>query len=70
MTEYKPPPMPSLAELLLQMTDCVVSANINGGNPHGNNQHKRKLKQDFEKKKSRKRGRDIVLRRQYNMEKI
>ena len=38
--EQKPPKLPSMADLLLQMTGCRVSTNTNGGNPNGNDKHK------------------------------
>jgi len=66
---YKPPPLPTLLELLLQMTDCRVSTDCRGGNPTGEGKLD-KLKKSLEKKKGGKRGPDIVLRRQYNMERL
>jgi len=61
--------MPTLLKLLLQMSDCKVSTDCRGGNPTGEVKLDR-LKKSYEKRNSGKRGRDIVLRHQYNMERL
>ena len=62
MNNHKPPTLPSLLELLLQMSGCRVSTNTNGGNPNGNDKHKKNyLKGTYSKKKAHKRGANIDL---------
>lgn len=63
---HKPPPLPTLLELLQQMSGCVVSTNVNGGNPCGNYKNQKTWEEDNEKKKAHKRGAYITIRKVKN----
>jgi len=65
----RPPPMPTLLEILLQMTDCVVRTDNKGGNPTGKG--KRTNRRDaYQKQKGSRRGPATRLRHEYNMEQL
>jgi len=70
MTKYKPPQALTLKDLLLQMSGCRVSTNTNGGNPMGNDKHKKNyLKGSYNKQKAHKRGANIDLGHRFTEEK-